>query len=143
MLEQLILIIHAMAAIAIIGLIMIQQGKGADMGASFGSGASQTVLGVRGSGNMLTRSTAILAAVFFITSLTLGYYAKQHSKALDGLHDQTVIENEIEAPAAGREEIPVLNQDGTADKANQAPVTSAAPAEGRSAPVQNEEIPGK
>ena len=69
MLEQLILVIHALAAVAIIALILIQHGKGADMGASFGSGASQTVLGVQGGGNMLTRSTAILVAVFFLTSL--------------------------------------------------------------------------
>ena len=74
--ETLIIVFHVLAALCIIGLILIQQGKGADMGASFGAGASQTLFGSRGSGNALTRSTAILAAVFFVTSLALSVLAK-------------------------------------------------------------------
>ena len=62
--EQIILVVHVLAALAIIGLILVQQGKGADMGASFGAGASQTLFGSDGSGNVLTRATAILATVF-------------------------------------------------------------------------------
>jgi preprotein translocase subunit SecG len=77
--EQIILIVHVLAGISIIGLILVQQGKGADMGASFGSGASQTLFGSSGSGNVLTRTTAILATAFFITSLSLAYVAKQRS----------------------------------------------------------------
>lgn len=74
--EQLILIAHVLAAIAIIGLILIQQGKGADMGASFGAGASQTIFGSSGSGNALTKGTTILIAVFFATSFGLAVVAK-------------------------------------------------------------------
>jgi preprotein translocase subunit SecG len=74
--ETLVIVFHVLAAIAIIALILIQQGKGADMGASFGSGASQTLFGSRGTGNALTRSTAILATVFFVTSLALSILAR-------------------------------------------------------------------
>jgi preprotein translocase subunit SecG len=65
MIEQAILILHVLAAIAIVALVLLQQGKGADAGASFGGGSSQTVFGVQGSGNALTQWTSILAAGFF------------------------------------------------------------------------------
>lgn len=74
--EQLILIVHVLAALGIIGLILLQQGKGADMGASFGAGASQTLFGSGGGGNVLTRGTAILATLFFATSFGLAVVAK-------------------------------------------------------------------
>lgn len=77
--EQLILVFHVLGAIAIIGLIMIQQGKGADAGASFGGGASQTLFGSRGSGNALTRATAILATLFFATSFALAVVARDQA----------------------------------------------------------------
>ncbi len=77
--EQLILIAHLLIALAIIGLILIQQGKGADMGASFGAGASQTLFGSDGSGNVLTRSTAMLATAFFVTSFLLAVVAKDRA----------------------------------------------------------------
>lgn len=77
--EQAILIVHVLAALAIIGLIMIQQGKGADMGASFGAGASQTLFGSTGGGNALTKVTALLATVFFVTSFGLAIVAKQRA----------------------------------------------------------------
>ena len=83
MIEQVVLIIHVLMAIGIVGLILIQQGKGADAGASFGGGASQTVFGVQGSGNALTRWTSIIAAIFFVTSLALAYFAKQKSQITD------------------------------------------------------------
>ncbi|MDP2379573.1 MAG: preprotein translocase subunit SecG [Pseudohongiella sp.] len=84
--ETLIVVVHVIAAIAIIALVLLQQGKGADAGAAFGSGASQTVFGSSGSGNFLTRSTTIAAVIFFVTSLTLAIYAKQYSLGgnLDG-----------------------------------------------------------
>jgi len=78
--EQIILSIHVLAAVGLIGLILIQQGKGAEVGASFGSGASQTVFGSHGSGSFLTRATAILATLFFVTSLALGYLATHRTK---------------------------------------------------------------
>ena len=79
--EQVILIIHVLAAMAIIGLILIQRGKGADMGASFGAGASQTLFGSTGGGNVLTRATAILVALFFATSFGLAVVAKNKASS--------------------------------------------------------------
>src|SRR5690554_7285001 len=69
---EILLIAYLIIAIILIGFVMIQQGKGADMGASFGAGASNTVFGASGSGNFLTRTTATLAVVFFILCLVLG-----------------------------------------------------------------------
>ena len=80
--EQLILVGHVVFAIVIIGLIMIQQGKGADMGASFGSGSSQTVFGAGGGGNLLTRLTAVLATLFFATSFGLAVVAKDKASSM-------------------------------------------------------------
>ena len=77
MIDQLVIIVHVLIAMAITGLILIQHGKGADMGASFGAGASQTVFGSQGSGNFLSRTTAILSALFFATSFALAILAKQ------------------------------------------------------------------
>jgi len=75
--DTVLLIVHIAVAATLVGLVLMQQGKGADMGAAFGSGASQTVFGARGSGSFLTRTTAVLATVFFITSLTLAYFSGQ------------------------------------------------------------------
>ena len=73
-------VIHLVTAIAIVVLVLLQQGKGADMGAAFGGGSSQSVFGSRGSANFLSRTTGILAAVFFATGLSLAYmYTKQSS----------------------------------------------------------------
>ena len=80
--EQLVLIIHVLIAISIVGLILLQQGKGADMGASFGSGGSQTVFGSQGSGNLLTRATAILATTFFITSFGMAIFARDKAQSI-------------------------------------------------------------
>ncbi len=82
--EAVILAVHIVIAITLIGLILIQQGKGADAGAAFGGGgggggASSTVFGSQGSGNFLTKTTAILATVFFVTSLFLSYLSGQVS----------------------------------------------------------------
>jgi preprotein translocase subunit SecG len=78
--ESILVIVHLFLAIGLVGLILIQHGKGADMGAAFGSGASATVFGSRGASNFLSRTTGILAAVFFVTSLTLAYFAMQTSE---------------------------------------------------------------
>jgi preprotein translocase subunit SecG len=89
--ESLIIIVHVLAAIGITGLVLLQQGKGADMGASFGSGASQTLFGSVGSSNALTKSTAWLAVIFFATSLGLALIAKQ--RASQGVTESALIEN--------------------------------------------------
>lgn len=72
---QFILIIHVMAAVCLIALVLVQQGKGAAMGAAFGSGASQTVFGSRGSGSFLLRVTITFILIFFATSVSLNYIA--------------------------------------------------------------------
>ncbi len=71
--EQFITIIHILAAAGVIGLVLLQHGKGADMGAAFGSGASGSLFGVSGSSNFMSKATAICVVVFFTTSLTLAY----------------------------------------------------------------------
>jgi preprotein translocase subunit SecG len=68
-----VLVIHVLVALGIIGLVLLQHGKGADMGAAFGSGSAGGLFGASGSANFLSRTTAILAALFFLTSLTLTY----------------------------------------------------------------------
>lgn len=73
--ETLILAIHVLTALALVGLVLLQHGKGADVGAAFGSGASGSVFGSSGSANFLSRATAILAVVFFVTSLGLTYFS--------------------------------------------------------------------
>lgn len=83
--ETLVLAIHILVALAMIGLILLQQGKGAEAGASFGGGGSATVFGASGSGNFLTRTTAVLVTIFFITSITLAVFAKNRSGQVDVL----------------------------------------------------------
>ena len=81
--ETVILVIHVLIAIALVGLILMQQGKGAEMGAAFGSGASSTVFGSAGSASFMTRATAMLATGFFLTSLALAYFSIQASGSQD------------------------------------------------------------
>ncbi len=75
----LIIVIHVIVAVAIVGLVLLQQGKGADAGASFGAGASQTVFGSSGSGNFLVRATTVAATIFFVTSLSLAIFARDQA----------------------------------------------------------------
>lgn len=72
MLYEVLMVVYLLVALGLIGLVLIQRGKGADMGASFGAGASNTVFGASGSGNFLSRTTAVLATLFFAMSLILG-----------------------------------------------------------------------
>jgi len=77
--ETIVVVVHVIVAIGIVGLVLLQQGKGADAGASFGAGSSQTVFGASGTGNFLVRSTTVGATIFFITSLSLAVFAKNQS----------------------------------------------------------------
>ena len=95
-----ILTVHVLSALGIIGLVLIQHGKGADMGAAFGSGASGSLFGATGSANFLSRTTAILALVFFLTSLSLAYVASNRPKT-----SGSVMEDAVQSQ-------PVLTQDG-------------------------------
>mgnify|MGYP000325726467 CR=1 FL=1 len=83
--EKITLVVHILLAFSVIGLIMIQQGKGADAGASFGGGASQTVFGGQGSGNFLSRLTAIGATVFFLTSMVLAVVASDKARGINDI----------------------------------------------------------
>ena len=119
--EKLVLIIHSLAALAIIGLILLQQGKGAAAGASFGAGASQTVFGSEGSGNFFTRATWTIATLFFCTSFGLAVIAKNHSKvATQGLVVPAVQQQEVpstsdvpasEVPAAATSDVPAAQSE--------------------------------
>ncbi len=83
MLYQILIVFHVLIAIGIVVFVLLQQGKGADVGAAFGSGASGTVFGARGSASFLSRTTAILAALFFLTSLSLAYFTDLREEKKD------------------------------------------------------------
>jgi len=97
-LESILLVVHVLLAVALIGLVLIQHGRGADVGAAFGAGASGTVFGARGSASFLTRTTAVLATLFFLTSLTLAYLSAHRAEPASVL--------EKVAPAAGGQAAP-------------------------------------
>ena len=97
MLHNIILVVHVLVAAGVIGLVLIQQGKGADAGAAFGGGASSTVFGSQGSSSFMTRATGILATIFFITSLSLAYLSTQKVNPTSVV--DTVIEKKIDVPA--------------------------------------------
>jgi preprotein translocase subunit SecG len=103
--QPIVTIIHLLTCVSLIALVLIQQGKGADIGAAFGSGASNTVFGSPGASSFLFKLTAVLAAIFFATSLALGYLASAQTKQ----------QSNLDLPAA------LLQQQS-------APVDSAAPA---------------
>lgn len=117
---QIILLIHVFAAVCIIALVLVQQGKGATMGAAFGSGASQTVFGSRGSSSFLFKITISLVAVFFITSIGLNYIATKAYKQETGMMLPIVpVKKDLAVPAlpeANHEQIvqtPAVTQDKT------------------------------
>ncbi|HEY2604450.1 preprotein translocase subunit SecG [Paraburkholderia sp. RL18-103-BIB-C] len=94
-LKTLIIVVQLLSALGVIGLVLLQHGKGADMGAAFGSGASGSLFGATGSANFLSRTTAVLAAVFFVTTLALTYLGAYRSKPSAG-----VLGTAVTAPAA-------------------------------------------
>ena len=97
---EILMIAFLVVALVLIGFIMLQQGKGADMGASFGSGASNTVFGSSGSGSFLTRATAGLAVVFFILSLVLGNLSTATDESSTDFSDLSVPKEEQQLPPA-------------------------------------------
>jgi len=121
MLETVVVVLHLLGAIGVVVLVLLQQGKGADMGASFGSGASATVFGSQGSSTFLSRVTAILATAFFLTSLGLAFFANEKADALTqvGLPDPAMLEVQKEKPAV--EDVPVLEEQKPAVEAADVP----------------------
>ena len=107
--EQIVIIVHLLIAVAIVGLIMLQQGKGADMGASFGAGSSQTLFGSEGGGNVLTKATAWLVVLFFATSFSLALLVNQRSNTSDDL-DLALPAAAEKAAVPAEEELPVLEE---------------------------------
>ncbi|MCL4792045.1 MAG: preprotein translocase subunit SecG [Gammaproteobacteria bacterium] len=118
-LNTIVLVVHVLVGVMMVGLILIQRGKGADAGAAFGSGASGTVFGARGSANFLSRSTAILAGIFFCTSLGLAYLGSQREAP------QSLLDIPTESAAIGDQGLPVV---GPPPAETQAPATGALPA---------------
>lgn len=97
-----VLVVHILVGLGVCGLVLMQHGKGADMGAAFGSGASGSLFGATGSANFLSRTTAVLAAVFFVTSLTLAYIASNKPKTSGSVMENTVQSQSL--PAAETKE---------------------------------------
>jgi len=95
-----VIALHVLIALAIIGLVLLQHGKGADMGSGFGGGSSGSLFGATGSANFLSRATAVLATIFFLTSLGLGYLATNKPRTSGGVLDAA--KKELSAPAEGK-----------------------------------------
>jgi preprotein translocase subunit SecG len=124
----LIVVIQVISALVIIGLVLLQHGKGADMGAAFGSGASGSLFGATGSSNFLSKSTAVAAAVFFCATLALSFIGTRHTTSAGG----GVMENLPAAPAAPATTTPA------APTANSNAASQVAPAAGSNAGQANQ-----
>jgi preprotein translocase subunit SecG len=127
LIQSLVLVLHVLAALSVCGFVLLQHGKGADMGAAFGSGSSGSLFGAAGSANFLSRSTAILATVFFATSVALTYFGSQQGVP-QGVMEKGVIERGLpakpsEVPGAKPAEVP-------APSTAPAPAPANAPAPG-------------
>ncbi|MBU3023020.1 preprotein translocase subunit SecG [Aestuariibacter sp. A3R04] len=122
MLYEVLLVAYLIVALMLIGFVLIQQGKGANMGASFGGGGSNTVFGSSGSGNFMTKTTSVLATLFFVLSLFLGNITANTEKAEDGWDDLSapvvedsipvVTESEVnssDVPSVEVEDVPVTD----------------------------------
>lgn len=134
-LQTILYVVQVMVGIGLILLVLIQHGKGADAGAAFGSGASATVFGSRGSGNFLTRTTAVLALIFLGNSLVLGYLATEMVRGRGSLLDEPAAASSQSGsevpPVAGRAPL-VPAEDRAADvpvlpEASETPTTSDVP----------------
>jgi preprotein translocase subunit SecG len=133
MLYQVIIVIHILLGIGIIGLVLMQQGKGADAGAAFGSGASGSVFGAQGSASFLSRTTAIFATLFFITSLGLAMLSGYQGKRTDLMDAPSATEElksdvPLSQPKAGDDAVPVakLPEAPAIKEVEQAPVAQPA-----------------
>ena len=132
-LQTVIIVVHIIAALVIIGLVLLQHGKGADMGASFGSGSAGSLFGATGSANFLSRTTAVIATVFFITSLVMAFIATNKPRTGAG----TGVMEGVTAPVPGKA-APAVPAPGAAPSPaaipGQAPAQGAAPS-GAAAPA--------
>ena len=115
---QIVLVIHLLIALAIVALVLLQQGKGAEAGASFGAGASQTLFGSSGSWNFFSKATAILAAVFFVTSFSLAVMAKHKA----GMGDAFIPVEDGIPSGIMQGDIPVAPRDNDASEVPEIPI---------------------
>ena len=110
LIQSAVLVAHVLAAIAVCGFVLLQHGKGADMGAAFGGGSSGSLFGAAGSANFLSRTTAVLATVFFVTSIALTWFGSQQGVP-QGVMEKGVMERTLppkpsDVPASGTEKAP-------------------------------------
>lgn len=115
--ESVILIVHVLLAVAVVALVLLQQGKGAEAGAAFGGGASQTVFGSQGSKSFLGRLTAVVAAGIFASSFALAVFAKQKAENVSGAGIPAAEVIESAAQAQDEPELPALESEQVGDKA--------------------------
>jgi len=133
--------LHVLVALAIIGLVLLQHGKGADMGSGFGGGSSSSLFGATGSANFLSRATAVLATLFFLTSLGLAYLATNKPRS-GGVLD--AVKKEMTAPAAPAAEKPGAEKPAAEKPQAQSPATApdkSAPAESPAPKPKAKEVP--
>jgi preprotein translocase subunit SecG len=117
--QTLVLLVHVLAAVGIVVLVLLQHGKGADMGAAFGSGSAGSLFGSAGAANFLSRTTAILAAIFFVTSLGLTYFSAPSKSGGVTQHLDVPASKSEATPAAPAPSAPAPASD--ADKSTQIP----------------------
>ena len=125
---NLVVALQILAALVMIGLVLIQHGKGADMGASFGSGASGSLFGATGSANFMSRSTAVCAAIFFACTLALAYFSNDRSRPASSgsvLDQATITAPAASAPATGAALVPGAASGAAAVVAPSAPAATA------------------
>ena len=127
-LESILLVVHMVVALVVIGLVLLQHGKGADMGAAFGSGSSGSLFGAAGSANFLSRSTAVLATVFFLSSLGLTYLGS--TRTVRPAVERSIMDTQ--APKAG--DVPAVPS-APAAPAGSTPAAPAAPGQGKAGEV--------
>ena len=135
------IVVHVLIAMAIIGLVLLQHGKGADMGSGFGGGASASLFGATGSANFLSRMTAVLATIFFVLSLGLAYFATNRPKAPGGILDAVKTEKpatEVPAPATAPQK-PAAEAAKPAAEATKPAAEPAKPASGE--PAKARDVP--
>lgn len=127
-----VLVVHVVAALGIIGLVLLQHGKGADVGAAFGGGASGSLFGATGSANFLSRTTAVLAVVFFCTSLVLAYIATHRPQGSAGVMDTVQESSPVPTPSvsvpgpeldnpAKADSVPIGQGEGAKSKSSEVP----------------------
>jgi preprotein translocase subunit SecG len=133
-LQTLAVVFHVLLAFGIVGLVLMQRGRGADAGAGFGAGASGTVFGARGSASFLSRTTAVLATLFFVSSLVLSYLFS-HATAPTSVMDRVATEQPAPASGAPAPGVPALGVPATTAPAAPAPATQGAPAPTTPAPA--------